>query len=87
MKDVENTAEFPFIELNEGDNIYTVCSFGICGDYPTVFINNNNKIVYRLPKEFMSICQLFLLMPQYTFPAKVNFIKDREEYNIEFMGD
>ena len=86
MKDVENTTKFPFLELNEGNNIYDVYSFGICEDYPTVFINNNNKIVYRLPKEFMGICELFLLMPP-TFPVKVSFIKDGDEYSIKFMGD
>ena len=81
MKDIETI--FPFLELNEGDNIYDVYSFGICGDYPTVM---TNKSVYRLPKEYMEICKLFLLMPL-RFPIKANFIKEREEYSIKFMED
>lgn len=99
MKEVENifilngqrmiskeTAELPFLKLNEGDNIYTICSFGICGDYPTAYIMNDNT-VYRLPKEYMEVCEFFLLMPQYTFPVKVNFTKEGEKYNIKFTED
>lgn len=85
MKDVENTTEFTFLELNEGDNIYDVCSFGICGDYPTAYIMND-KSVYRLPKAYKGVCEFFLLMPP-TLPAKVNFIKEGDTYNIEFMED
>lgn len=85
MKDIENTTEFTFLELNEGDNIYTVCSFGIWYGYPTVYLMNDNTI-YLLPKEYMKICELFLLMHP-TFPMKLNFIKEGKEYSIRFMGD
>ena len=81
MKDTENL--IPFLKLNEGDNIYDIYSFGICGDYPTVIID---KSVYKLPKEYMEICKLFLLMPPH-LPIKVNFIKEGKEYSIKFMED
>ena len=82
----KETPEFPFLELNEGDNIYNVYSFGICEDYPTVYLMNDNT-VYLLPKEYMEVCEFFLLMPQYTFPVKVNFTKEGEKYNIKFTED
>lgn len=84
MSKTLNIQEIPFLDINDGDNIYDVCSFGICKDIPVVCIDNDNEMAYRLPKEFTQIVKLFLMLPP-KLPIRVNFIKDKDEYHLKFV--
>ena len=62
MSKTLNIQEIPFLDINDGDNNYDVCSFGICKGTPVVCIDNDNDndMAYRLPKEFTQILMNFV---------------------------